>query len=74
MIVGISAASAAGVAGAVFAAIFFYKRTNLIDHQNVYIKMKKNDDVSKTMENPLPKMMGDNDDPFEDDFDLDELS
>lgn len=72
MIVGIS--TAAGVAGIVFAAVFFYKRTNLTDHQNVYIKMKKSDDVSKTMENPLPKIMGDNDDPFEDDFDLDELA
>ena len=34
--------------------------------------MKKND-APKTTENPLVSMMGDQDDPFKDDFNIDDL-
>ena len=72
IIVGISAGAAAAVGGIVAGIVLFAKKTNLADHEGTYIKMKKND-VPKTTENPLVDMMGENDDPFEDDFNLDDL-
>lgn len=65
---------ASGVTAIVAAIVVFAKRTNLNMHDGTYINMKTNNETSKTMENPLVNMMGENDDPFEDDFNLDDLN
>lgn len=73
IIIGASVGGASGVTVIVAAIVVFAKRTNLNMHDGTYINMKTNNEISKTMENPLVNMMGENDDPFEDDFNLDDL-